>query len=104
MGRDTFDAVLASVPNGATAGRVTSRGEHWTPKRQLSPGELHWDTPPPMFAWRPGLMQGLPDFTGHKFGRMTVLGLMKVRPGGEGLRWVVRCACGDYEVRKTKAV
>lgn len=31
MAKDTFDAVLASVPQGATAGRVTSRGTHYEP-------------------------------------------------------------------------
>jgi hypothetical protein len=50
----------------------------------------------------------LPNLTGMKSGRFTVVGLswngQRVDAAGrpEGLRWVVRCGCGDYELRKLR--
>jgi len=54
------------------------------------------------------------DLTGLKFGQMTVVeyyggsnrynknGKSKYKTGGA--RWVCRCSCGNYEVRKGKAI
>jgi len=61
---------------------------------------------------------GMPDLTGTKFGRLTVVGLATVvystgrwtsdpldraRQKG-GAKWLCRCECGMYTLRKTKAV
>lgn len=101
MSKDTFDAVLASVPNGATAGRVTSKGTHYTPEidfRTLN----HWDAPPPT--------KPLPDvlkdrsLIGRRVGRLTVVGYLgKFNPKKKAL-WLVRCVCGDYESRHSAAI
>ena len=40
------------------------------------------------------------NLAGLKFGRFIVIGLSSSHKS----RWVVKCACGDYEVRKAKAV
>ena len=40
------------------------------------------------------------DLTGTQFERMTVIGLSRDYMG----RWVVRCACGRYELRTAKAI
>lgn len=43
------------------------------------------------------------DFTGEKFGRLTVISYShtkKKRCEGNVHYWVVRCACGEYEMRK----
>ena len=48
-----------------------------------------------------------PEFTnlvGCKRGRLTVVGIFKNRPKGERVKWVVRCVCGDYETRSSKAL
>ena len=40
------------------------------------------------------------DLTGKKRGRLTVIGKARDIKG----RWVVRCSCGNYEVRKASAL
>lgn len=104
MGKNTFDAVLASVPNGATAGRVTSKGTHYTPQMNAVPTRSHWDAPPKM---RPVPATSI-KLVGRKFGKLTVFGLWDDTDGGPRrdakAKWVVRCACGDYEIRTAKAI
>ena len=56
----------------------------------------HWETPPPMKQ----TPYDAPKLVGVKFGRFTVLGMHKTLIGS----WVVRCACGDYEIRKSKSI
>lgn len=98
-----FDRLATSSPLDATAARVTSQGTHYEPKVAYAEHK-HWDTPPPM--------KPLPNnptirnMVGRKFGRLTVVGLgdTKRGTGSSGASWVVRCACGDYEHRKTKAI
>lgn len=47
--------------------------------------------------------RGTPDLTGVRYGRMTVIG-MSERGGRKGAKWVVRCLCGTYSLRKTYSV
>lgn len=101
MGRDTFDAVLAARPQSATAGRVTSKGAHWTPDVDRGP-KLHWSAPPPMQAFR-AVHEGKRDLTGLQVGRLTVIGVLADSVPGRS-RWVVRCRCGDFEVRRHKTL
>lgn len=104
MSRDTFNAVLASTPNGATAGRVTSRGTHWTPAEQPHENYLRWSTPPALMPWRRDLPNSPPNLIGKRLGRLAVVGLLNGTAAGRKThyRWVVRCNCGTYEVRKTR--
>ncbi len=46
------------------------------------------------------------DLTGRKKGRLTVVGLSASFRGvsRKGLRWVVRCSCGMYEIRTEKTI
>jgi hypothetical protein len=54
------------------------------------------------------IVRGIENLTGKKFGRFVVMGLYQSEPrgGSQGRKniWLVRCACGDYESRTTKAV
>ena len=101
--KNTFDAVLASVPLNRSAAQVVARGEHWVPENPLPPGMQHWKSPPPMWVFQP--MAGQSDLTGKKFGKFTVVGVLGVDGGkNRGLRWVCRCQCGDYEARSSKAI
>lgn len=91
-----FERIATSVPQDATAARVTSRGFQYTPDKQLP--RSHRDTPPPM-----GPIPDLaPRLIGVKFGRFTVIGWCATQ-GSKG-NWVVRCVCGAYETRTTRAV
>ncbi len=81
-------------PVDKTAALVVQRGERFDSNKKL--GGLHWKTQPPI---KTGVWVEV-DLTGRECGRLQVIGLhadMKKR-------WVVRCACGDYEVRSAKAI
>lgn len=102
MSKDTFDAVLASTPQGAIAGRVTSKGVHYEPDVDFDT-HLHWDAPPPKKPI-PEAANNFEDMTGRKFGRFTVFGYFgKLNPKKKAL-WIVRCVCGDYELRHAAAI
>jgi hypothetical protein len=59
----------------------------------------HWDAPPKS---KP-IPKGQEDRRGQKVGRMTVVGYYDSHPK-KGSRWIVRCSCGDYETRLSKAI
>jgi len=99
-----FDRIITSSPLNSTAGKVTSRGEHWEPEGQIPPGLKHWKSPPPMHVYRTTNAHSASiDFTGKKFGRFTVLGLSAER-ASDGARWICKCVCGDYEARSAKTI
>jgi hypothetical protein len=93
---DVFDKILASRPVNKAAGAVLGRGVHWDGSGKEA--RKTWDGPP---KTRP-VPANVEDLTGVRFGRLVVLGLMD---GSQGKpRWVVRCSCGLFEVRKGQAV
>lgn len=100
---DTFDKIMTGTPLNSTAGRVTSKGEHYTPSVAVPYFHAHWDAPP---AMRPFVGDPTQNLTGTKVQRFTVIGLLDDPNGSKwrGRRWVVRCVCGDYEARSAKAI
>ncbi|OAI30018.1 hypothetical protein A1351_23130 [Methylosinus sp. R-45379] len=97
---DIFDRLAASAPINRGAAMAThGRGVNFEPK--LGRARETWDTPP---AMRP-LPPDMPNFMGRSFGRLRVIGLACERgTGGKYARWVVRCVCGRYEMRRSRAV
>lgn len=89
------DIALTNAPANATAARVVSGGTHYEPEINLAKHD-HWETPPKTKR----VPRDAPQLIGHRCGRLTVIGLYAKRAG----RWVVRCACGAYELRTTKAL
>lgn len=83
--------------NRTTAIVAGARGTHWN--EQANFGQLHSDVPISTYA----CPDWAEDLTGRKFGRLTVIGF---RCGNEfkGALWVVRCVCGAYETRRSKAI
>lgn len=84
------------VPINKTAAIVTSKGYSYETKTinsqcLFSENGLKTKT----------VTKGCLDFTGTKFGRFTVIGLSA---DSNKSKWVVRCSCGCFEVRKTKCV
>lgn len=87
-------------PINSTAARVVSVGTAYVPDKKVNGLE---------FANRPALRpitrfdrvnQGFKDVTGQKRGRLVAIGLLNE----VGIRWVARCGCGVYVVRKAKAM
>lgn len=60
----------------------------------------HSDVPYPLKAWT-----GPPaeDLKGREFGTFRVLGVWADHKP-DAVRWVVRCQCGAYELRKSKSI
>lgn len=81
-------------PVDETASRVISGGEHYDTKS--NPDAYEYDAPIPT---RPAPKQ-VEDFTGQRKGRLTVIGWSHRHKK----RWVVRCDCGIYGVRTTRAL
>lgn len=100
MRTTNFDAIATSAPLDKTASVVRDgTGEHWDPS--VKDGRLHWVAPPPCGV-RPA---HAPDLVGCRVGRLTVVGYYdKGSKNGGGSRWVVRCTCGAYETRRSKAI
>lgn len=96
---DRWDRVLSSAPVNATVAGVTnSKGDTWEYRHKS--GALRWeDAPPPTVP--------LPDNSkikiGHQQGRVRVVGAY-ARGGNNGTVWLVRCACGAYETRRSKSL
>lgn len=98
MGRDTWDAVLASTPLNATAGSVTSKGYAYEPN--LKPGAPEeFDAPPKS----PPIPKNTPDLSGTRFGRLTVV-RYHVKRNAHGSGWLCRCDCGTYVIRRNKSI
>ncbi len=101
-----WDAVAPLSPFDRVASQVTSKGEHYDPHHAL--GKVHSSEPLPMRDLTNGEKHNpeFIDFSGSKFGRLTVMGIsgdVKSNKIG-GMAWVVRCVCGAYEIRRTKYV
>lgn len=95
-----WDTVHARAPT-KDAAVATSGGDHY--ESAAKPGAIvHWKAPP---AMRP-VPSGLPDLTGLKGEYLTVVGLRLLEDRASWTRttWVVRCVCGDYEVRRHKSL
>lgn len=85
-------------PANATAARVVARGESFEYRTQAwspdSPLQLPI-MPPPVET-----QAYLPNLIGLRVGRLRVIGFSANRKG----RWVCRCDCGMYTLRKTPAL
>lgn len=98
-----FDRIVSSAPLNKQAGIVTSGGEHWEPSKRIV--NAHWEAPPKLKT----LPIGVPVLTGVRFGRFRVSGLLHddERPNKgkkAAAMWVVKCDCGNYETRSSKAI
>lgn len=97
-----FDRIATSQPINATAAMATAEATTERDEIKFPPGFLHWRERPLTRAFVVNPQDStLRDFTGTKFGRFTVVGLLAESGAGQ---WVCRCTCGDYEVRRSKAI
>ena len=93
-----------SPVNRAAALTVSGAGEDdpGIPKKFL---RKHWFTCPPLRDIPPD--KNFTDFTGYKYGSLTVIGLSAhvLRSGGsQTVRWVVKCECGIFERRRKEVI
>lgn len=92
---------LGATPINRVARRTTvAKGEHYDfDCTEVDPTGKHWKSPPPLRPL-PRLAENLKGIT---FGRLTVIGVYGNHPK-KGTSWVVRCTCGDYEIRYKRAI
>lgn len=111
------ERVRATIgPVDRVAARVMGPGVHF--EKELPEYARHWKAPPPSYKFIPqaGNPQSI-DLTGTRFGFFTVIGWMGAIGGSQGRMkkglgkppkrqgmWLVRCSCGDYEVRTARAI
>ncbi len=95
---------IARTPADGTSARVIKGGVHYTPDKMIT--NEHSDCPLPMRS--PNHLERhsktFVDLKGTKFGQFTVVGLHDAGRTKKTLTWVVRCSCGKYETRTSKAV
>lgn len=86
------------TPVDITAAKVISRGTHYKPLGKFV--GFHADLCPPLkSAYEMRQLDKQHDLTRRKFGRFTVVGMSRL----VAARWVVRCVCGQYEMRSSRA-
>lgn len=90
-------------PVNSGARRVLGGGAHWKPKTGVDKTFVREEvgtlpTRPVPLATKPH------DLTGKTFGQLTVKGLGLKKKGNASAAWVVRCSCGAWEHRKSKAL
>lgn len=102
MRTTNWDAIVTAAPLDAQASAVRDgSGEIYEPPIN-SAAQAHWKAPPPALK---ALGKGHPDLAGHRFGRFTVVRFHGATSKNNPVpTWLVRCACGDYELRRTKTV
>lgn len=93
---DYFDKIITGAPINSQAAKTMGRGIQYEHKFKDGAPE-HWKAPPKIRKAGPTTHE---DLTGTEFGWFKVIGLHAERRG----RWIVRCSCGDYEVRTPKAI
>lgn len=97
-----FERLAGAVPlNGTAAAVRDGSGEHY--EGRVPSWHAHWKAPP-LPEGRFDARFGGEDLTGREFGKgMRVIRYHRSR-SGLGAQWLVRCSCGDYELRATKAI
>ncbi len=95
-----FDRLATSAPlnTDAAMARDGQSRDHW--EGRVPSTTPHWSAPPRPLAQIPATVE---DLTGRVVGRLTVIGYHGSKKA-KGSQWLVRCACGDYELRSTKAI
>ena len=95
----TFDKLFASRPVNKQTALANSGGYTYTPK--LPKQSKTTQTRP---ALLPVPKNCKKDFTGHKIGRLTVVGYGGRHKVKKISQWVVRCVCGNFEYRRTQRI
>ena len=86
---------VTDIPVDRLAARVVSKGSRYESKKVID--QLHWEIRPKLRCRR----EQEPYLVGKKFGQFTVVGIYYKT---DRTRWVCRCTCGHFEVRKKKAI
>lgn len=99
-----WDRVFSASPltKEAALGSTNSYDKRELPR---NPDASEWDAPPPFRSPNKVEMaqSNFLDLTGTKKGRLMVMGILKNNET-QSQKWLCRCACGKFVVRKAKAI
>lgn len=87
------------IPVNATASRVMSRGEHFEYRPHADSSDSDLPLPTRQLTDELRANPAFRDLTGLAVGRLKVIGLSE-----KPKRWVCRCSCGRYVLRKAVAL
>ena len=87
-------------PINLLARLVTGKGIHFTPIRKKT-NLPRWNICPDIIEF-PGIDEY--NMQGRRFGRFEVVGYYGKTKSQRAGRWIVRCACGMYEIRTAKSI
>ena len=93
-----FDALASSAPMNSDAAKAYNMSGTSDIAYNVPAHVDHWDAPPKV---KPAPL-GKTDRSGKRRGDLTVVGYLG--SGRRGARWLVKCLCGQYESRTSKAV
>lgn len=99
MRTTNFDAIATSAPLDRQAS-VVRDGSGDLYEFKVPDHQAHWDAPPVPIKPRPA---GVEDLTGRKFGQLTAV-RYHTNKKNSGSMWLVRCSCGDYELRRAAVI
>ncbi len=101
MKNKDHDFVGTHIPINNITALVVSKGEHYEPEIK-NKNIIISDIQLPVRNPKPSELSNkkFTNLKGHVYGRFTVIGISADKPK----RWVVRCACGLYVIRTTKAI
>ena len=95
--------IHARKPIDKTAARVLGSGEHYEP--EVSKANMYDSDLPIVVLATP---RGVDSLVGKRSGRLSVIGYhgARIKSNGEIVthRWVMRCDCGRWTVRKSRAI
>ena len=86
------------APNNKESSRSFKGGARYESKAKIA--NLHWEVAPKTCAPE----KGEKDLKGIKFGRFEVIGKAIKDWTISQCCWIVRCSCGDYETRRSRAI
>lgn len=96
-----FDDLFAMIPINRLAGAVTSESSNrYESCKRVTATESETPMPLRRIDSQTRNSGNFDNLTGIKFGRLTVVG-MHLNLNG---RWVCRCTCGRYVVRRKKSI
>jgi hypothetical protein len=99
MSNATMEDIARNDPVDKTAARVVTSGVHY----QLKGTKVaHWEACPPLRKFRGSRSPTDRNLAGKRFGSFRVMGIHAL--GHKVRKWVVRCACGRYELRSGRAI
>jgi hypothetical protein len=95
-----MDDIHARAPVNKLAALSVSKGEHFIPQKKIQTNDSINPIALRELTSCEQKAQGFINLTGRTFGRFVVLGAAKEF----NKQWVVKCSCGMYTTRSSKAI